>query len=396
MRRAHDAVRVRASINGKSKARAHGARYNFVSRRQDATNSQRDYYEVLGLKKDADARTIKDAFRKLVLQYHPDRNKTPDAEARFKEIAEAYAVLSDPKKRAEYDARGFAGVEGFSAEDLFGGIDFGDIFGDFGFDFGGGLFDRIFRHRQYGPRRGADVEVRLVVPLERIDAGGEETIRFHHPVTCAKCNGSGAQPGTAPKSCGACQGSGRKVISRQEKEGVHFQQITVCPACGGSGTVIEKPCRGCDGRGRVDKEESLKVRIPPGIDEGMALRVAGHGNASERGGPPGDLYVLVHSAPDARFERVGGDLWRVEEVEVADAVLGTHRMVPTLHGDVEVTIPAGTQPDAMLRLRGKGLPRFSDGRGDLNLRVRVRVPAHVNAKERALYEQLRSAHRREA
>jgi molecular chaperone DnaJ len=285
-------------------------------------------------------------------------------------------------------------VEGFSAEDLFGGINFGDIFGDFGFDFGGGLFDRLFRHQRRGPQRGPDIEVRLVVPLERIDQGGEETIRFHRPVTCSVCNGSGAQPGTAPKTCTACGGSGRKVISRQEKQGVHFQQVTTCPVCHGSGTVIEHPCNACGGRGRVDKDESLKVRIPAGIDEGMALRVAGHGFPSEGGGPPGDLYVLVHSAPDARFERAGGDLWRVEEIDVVDAALGTQLTVPTLHGNVEVTIPPGTQPDAVLRLRGKGLPQFGDGRGDLNLRIRVRVPEKVSAKERALYEQLRALHSR--
>jgi molecular chaperone DnaJ len=354
------------------------------------TTNQRDYYEVLGLKKDADAKAIKDAFRKLALQFHPDRNKTPEAEARFKEIAEAYAVLSDPKKRAEYDARGFAGVEGFSAEDLFGGINFGDIFGDFGFDFGGGLFDRLFRHQRRGPQRGADIEVRLVVPLERVDRGGEETIRFHRPVTCAKCDGTGAQSGTAPKTCAACGGSGTKIISRQEKQGVHFQQMTTCPVCRGAGTVIEKPCATCHGSGQTEKDESLKVRIPAGIDEGMALRVAGHGFPSNSGGPPGDLYVLVHSAPDARFERIGSDLWRIEEIDVADAVLGTQRTVPTLHGNVEVTIPPGTQPDEVLRLRGKGLPQFGDGRGDLNLRIRVRIPAELGPKERSLYEQLRA------
>lgn len=357
------------------------------------TQPQRDYYEVLGLKKDADAKAIKDAFRKLALQYHPDRNKTSEAEAKFKEIAEAYAVLSDPKKRAEYDARGFAGVEGFSAEDLFGGINFGDIFGDFGFEFGGGLFDRLFRHQRRGPQRGSDIEVRLVVPLERIDQGGEEPIRFHRQVACPNCNGTGSQSGAAPKPCPTCGGSGTKVISRQEKQGVHFQQLTTCPTCHGTGKFIEKPCRACDGTGRVEKEESLKVRIPPGIDEGMALRIAGHGYPSNSGGPPGDLYVLVHSAPDARFERVGGDLWRVEDIDVTDAVLGAQRTVPTLNGSVEVTIPPGTQPDAVLRLRGKGLPQFGDGRGDLNLRVRVRIPEKLTAKERALFEQLRALRR---
>jgi molecular chaperone DnaJ len=365
-----------------------------------ATPEQRDYYNVLGVARDADAKAIKDAFRVLALKYHPDRNKSPDAEGRFKEIAEAYAVLSDPKKRAEYDARGFAGVAGFTPEDLFGGIDFGDIFGDagFGLDFGfggGGLFDRLFGRRRAGPQRGPDLQIELVLPLGTIARGGEETVRYSRPVTCPRCHGSGAEPGTAPRACPACGGSGRKVVTRGERRGeaaIRFQQITVCPECQGRGEFIEKPCRDCRGAGRVEKDESLKVHIPPGADEGMALRIPGHGlPGPEPGGPPGDLYVIVASAPDARFARSGADLWRTETLAVADAVLGTTLKAPTLDGTVEVTVPPGTQPGEVLRLRGKGLPVFgARGRGDLNLRIEVKIPERLTAEERALYEKLRA------
>jgi molecular chaperone DnaJ len=363
--------------------------------------AQRDYYEVLGVPRDADAKRIKDAFRELALKYHPDRNKSPDAEERFKEIAEAYAVLSDPRKRADYDARGFAGVAGFTPEDLFGGIDFGDIFGDagFGLDFGfggGGLFERLFGRRRAGRAHGQDLQVELTLPLETIARGGEETVRYARPVACPRCHGTGAEPGSAPRTCPTCGGSGRKVLTREERRGegaVRFQQITVCPECGGRGTIVDKPCRECRGEGRVEKQESLKVSIPPGAEEGMALRIPGHGlPGPEPGGAPGDLYVIVTSAPDARFARNGADLWRTETVSVADAVLGTALKAPTLDGAVEVTVPPGTQPGQILRLRGKGLPVFgARGRGDLNLRIEVRIPERLTAEERALYEKLRAA-----
>jgi molecular chaperone DnaJ len=354
---------------------------------------QRDYYEVLGVPRDAGAKAIKEAFRKLALQYHPDRNKSPDAEERFKEIAAAYAILSDPKKRADYDARGFSGVAGFTPEDLFGGIDFEEIFGDlgFGFDFGGGLLDRLFRRGKGGPRRGRDIEVALTISLQRVDLGGEEAVHISRPVTCPSCHGSGAKAGTAPRKCGECGGTGRKVVSQEEKSGVRFQQISVCPACGGVGTVIDKPCKECGGHGELLREETLKVNIPVGIEEGTALRIPGHGlPARESSAPSGDLYVVIHSERDPRFERVGADLWRTETVELIDAVLGTKLKVPSLEGMIDVTIPAGTQADSVLRLRGKGLPSFGGGyRGDLNLRIEVHIPERLSAKERKLYEQLR-------
>lgn len=217
-------------------------------------STQRDYYEVLGVTRDADAKAIKEAFRSLAMKYHPDRNKSPDAEAKFKEIAEAYAILSDPKKRADYDSHGFAGVAGFSAEDLFSGINFEDIFGDtgFGFHLGGGLFGDLFgRHRRRaGPVRGSDLEVQLVIPLEKVNAGGEEMVHFTRPVTCSGCQGSGAEPGTEPRKCEVCDGSGRQVTTRDEskEQGTfRFQQISTCPVCHGQGIFIDHPCKQCGG-----------------------------------------------------------------------------------------------------------------------------------------------------
>jgi molecular chaperone DnaJ len=355
---------------------------------------KRDYYEVLGVSQDADQKAIKDSFRKLALQYHPDRNKSAGAEEKFKEIAEAYAVLSDPRKRSEYDARGFAGVAGIPPEDLFGGIDFGDIFGGLGFDFGDGLFDRLFgRHRRpAGPVRGADLEMEMAVSLDRACRGGKETVRLSRPATCGECGGSGARAGTAPRRCDACGGSGQRVVSRQEQAGFHFQQITTCPACRGRGQVIDQPCPTCRGAGQVEAEERLEISVPAGVENGMALRIPGHGlPGKERHAPPGDLYVIVRAAPDPRFERHGRDLWRTETISVADAALGARIEVPTLEGTVEVTVPPGTQPDAVLRLRGKGLPELGGGRrGDLNVAVRVHVPESLTAEEREAYQRLRA------
>ncbi len=354
---------------------------------------RRDYYEVLGVPRDADKKAIKDAFRKFALKYHPDKNKAPGAEERFKEIAEAYAILSDPKKRAEYDARGHAGVAGFTPEDLYGGINFEDIFAGFapGFDFGlgGGLFERLFRRRA-GPHPGANIEVILRVPLERVMTGGEEEVRISRPMVCPACAGSGAEAGTQPRNCDKCGGSGRLVKTRREGS-VSIQQINTCPDCGGKGQFIDHPCPKCHGRGETTSDQTLKVKVPVGVEEGTALRVPGHGMPSpEAGGVAGDLHVIVRTAPDPRFERHGANLWRAETIELTDAVLGTRRTAPTLDGEISVKIPPGTQPDSVLRLRGKGLPAFGGGRrGDLYLRLNVRVPEKLSAKERRLYEDLR-------
>jgi molecular chaperone DnaJ len=355
-----------------------------------ATAAKRDYYEVLGVPRDADAAGIKDAFRRLAMQYHPDRNKEPGAEERFKEIAEAYAVLCDAKKRADYDAGGFAGV---SPADLFAGVDFDSIFRDLGLGFGFGedLFERFFGGARRGPRRGADIEIEAVVPLERIARGGEETVRYRRIAPCAECGGSGAKRGTRPRACPACGGSGEKSTSRRE-QGVSIRRVSTCPVCGGRGSVIDQPCAACAGAGEVAREESLVVKIPAGAEDGLALRVKGKGYASAdpRAGA-GDLLVVVRTAPDARFERRGADLWRLQEIDAADAVLGGEIRVPALDGAISVRVPPGTQPDSQLRLRGKGLPRFgARGRGDLYVQLAVRLPERLSAEERGLWERLRA------
>lgn len=331
--------------------------------------SGKDYYEVLGIPRDADQKAIRDAFRNLALHHHPDRDKSPGAEERFKEIAEAYAVLSDPGKRSEYDSKGF--ISGFSPEDLFGGIDFGDLFG-------GDIFERFFRP----PRQ--DLQVELRVPIEKIASGGEERVFLKRPDVCPVCRGSGAEK-TEP--CKACGGSGR--ISEKKGQGnVLIQEITTCPVCHGKGAVVIKPCDACQGRGRLEHEETLVVTIPKGIEEGAALRLQGKGG--RQGGPPGDLYVVVRSMPDKRFERSGADLWHVETIQVADAVLGTELTVDTLYGKAKVTVPPGSQPESVLRLRDKGLPRFGrTGNGDFYLKLKVLLPEHLSREEHVLYEKLR-------
>lgn len=325
------------------------------------------------------------------MQYHPDRNKEPGAEERFKEIAEAYAVLSEPAKRAEYDAGGLPQVGHFSAEDLFGGINFDDLFGGLGFDFGSSLFDRsVGRPRRGVPARGANLEVELRVSLQRVLDGGEEQVRVARRLRCETCQGSGAKPGTTPRECASCHGSGR-AISGGRKGGVLFQRVSPCPDCDGRGIIVDQPCADCEGSGLAEKTDTLTVRVPRGVEEGMALRIPGHGLASEgKGGAPGDLYVVVHTAADPRFERDGSDLWGSEEISLSDAALGTERSVATLDGEVTIKIPPGTQPNSVLRLKGKGLPHFSDRvRGDLLLRLRVVVPEKLSAAQRDLFERLR-------
>jgi len=354
------------------------------------TTAKRDYYEVLGIPRGADERAIKDAFRTGALKYHPDRNKEPGAEERFKEIAEAYAVLSDPKKRAEYDSAGFAGVAGFSPEDLFRGADFQSIFSDFGFGLGGDIFDRFFRQPRAAPPHGDDIEIDAVVPLETIATGGDAKIHFKRLVTCADCGGTGAKKGTAPHACPGCGGTGQKTRERRE-HGIFFRQSATCPDCHGRGTVIDHPCPRCRGDGQEQQEESLVVKVPAGADDGLVLRVPGKGYASrQQGEAPGDLLIVVRAAPDERLQRDGADLWHLHEIDIADAVLGGEISVPTLGGSILVRVPPGTQHNAQLRLRGKGLPRYgASGHGDLYVRMALKVPARLSSEERRLWEKLR-------
>jgi molecular chaperone DnaJ len=353
----------------------------------------RDYYDVLGVPRTADARAIKDAFRGLALKHHPDRNKAPDAGERFREIAEAYAVLSDPKRRAAYDASGFASVEGLSPDDLFGGMDLKDIFGGLGFDFPGlgrgGLFERIFGRRA-GPVQGENIEVVLSIPLERVAHGGEEIIRVQRLVSCEACKGAGARAGTTPRKCEVCGGSGQRVVSEQ-RGAIRFQHVSPCPACQGRGLFIDQPCPECKGAGKVSREDVLSVHIPVGVEEGAVLRLRGRGlSGSGPGTSPGDLLVIVRTAPDARFERRGRDLYTRKTISVADAALGTGIQCPTLEGFETLKAPPGTQPGAILRLPGKGLPRFGGGSpGDVYVLLQVRVPERLTNEQRKLFERLR-------
>lgn len=360
--------------------------------------AKRDYYEVLGVAKDADEKKIKDAFRELALRYHPDRNKEPGAEEKFKEIAEAYAVLSDPAKKQQYDLRGFAGVGEFSQEDLFGGINFDDIFRGFnlGPTFGSSLFDRFFGGvggRRARSDRGDDLQVLIEVPLVKIMDGGYETVDFYVNEKCSTCNGSGAAPGTSPLTCDQCHGTGQIENARVNKN-ILIKNITTCPKCLGSGTVIEKPCPSCKGTGKMQNKKSIEVSIPPGVEEGTVLRIAGKGkSAPTANGVPGDLLVIVRSANDHRFERSGADLWHVVNIPVYDAVLGVSIEVPTLKEKVIVKVPKGTQTQTSLRVSGKGLPRFNrPGVGDLYVVINVSIPEALSTKEQQLYEELRRSH----
>lgn len=356
----------------------------------------RDYYEILGVPRDADERAIKKAYHKLAMEWHPDRNKSPEAGERFKEIATAYAILKDPQKRARYDLHGMEGVAHYTSEDLFGGLDLGNIFGDMGFGFGGGsIFDRMFGRRTSRPQHGQDLRVQVEIPLEMVNEGGSQEVGVSHPAACSPCHGYGTKSGTPPPLCKSCNGSGRIVSTRDESKGkqqIKIQQINVCPHCHGKGTEITDPCPTCGGYGQVEKEETIKVTIPAGIEDGVVLRVAGHGLPGDGPDiPPGDLHVVVTTRTDGPFQRRGPDLWRAETITVPDAVLGTTRSIPALGDNLELTIPPGTQPDEIIRLKGQGLPRFREsGRGDINIRIQVHIPDTLSKKERKLYEKLKS------
>jgi len=353
------------------------------------TTAQRDYYEVLGVSRDADKKAIQQAYHKLAVRYHPDRCKEPGATEKFKEIAEAYAILSDPEKRRLYDSHGFSGVSHFTPQDLFGELDLGGIFGGHAFGFGESIFGDVFARRQTGPRKGSNIQVQLQVSLERVLSGGEETVHVRRPQACSTCDGSGAKPGTKPRKCEACNGTGQHVTSRNDHN-VRFQQITTCNSCNGRGELIDEPCPECDGKREVHTEETLAVKIPSGISEGQALRIPGRGHSSpDSGGPAGDLLVRVVTKPDPRFERRGPHLWRVELIEIPDAVLGIKIDVPTLHGKATVNVPPGTQPDSVMRLHGEGLPRpGASQRGNLYITVRLHVPETLDDEQRELYQRL--------
>jgi molecular chaperone DnaJ len=340
--------------------------------------SKRDYYEVLGVERTATPDDLKKAYRKLALQFHPDRNPDdPAAEEKFKEASEAYAVLSDEGKRRQYDQFGHQAMGGGGFQGDFG--NFGDIFNDLF----GDLFGAMGGRRAGRGQRGADLRYTHTLDLEDVLTGEEASIEIPRMLRCEKCSGSGAKAGTQPERCGRCGGTGQAVF----QQGL-FRISRPCDACRGEGSVVRNPCDACRGRGRVEGKKSLKVRVPAGIEDGMRLRVAGEGEAGLSGGPPGDLYVVMAVNEHPLFTREGPDLIVEVPVLFTQAALGAEIDVPTLEGRVKLKVPEGTQSGKTFRLRGKGLPSVgAPGRGDLHVKIFVEVPSRLNAKQRALLEQ---------
>lgn len=342
----------------------------------------RDYYEILGVDRDASPEVIKRAFRRLAREYHPDvRKGDPHADERFKEINEAYQVLSDPDRRAQYDRYGTAQpVPGFDDVRRRGFDPFEDIFDMF---FG----RRAARTEREGPERGADLRYDLEITLEEAARGVEKTIEIERLDTCPSCFGTGAERGSSPEQCPTCRGTG-EVRSSQRTVFGSFTQITTCSTCGGSGTVLRNPCRHCRGSGRAEVRRTLTVTVPPGVDDRTRLRLAGEGESGTRGGPRGDLYAFIRLQPHPVFERRGRDLYCTVPISITQAALGDEIEVPTLDGPTPQAIPSGTQPGSMLTVRGKGIPDSRGGRGDLYVRLDVRVPSDLTAEERRLLLQL--------
>jgi molecular chaperone DnaJ len=348
--------------------------------------AKRDYYEVLGVPRDADAETIKKAYRKLALQYHPDRNPgDKTAEEKFKELAEAYEVLSDPQKRAAYDEYGHAAFDPRArAARATGGFagGFHDPFEIFREVFGGGsLFEEFFgvRPDPTQPQRGDDLRYDLEISFEEAVRGCEKEITVNKLDRCETCGGSGVEAGSRTRTCPTCHGRGQVVTSR----GI-FSIAQTCPQCRGAGRVIEKPCKACHGEGRRARTSKIRLRIPAGVESGSRLRSAGNGEAGLRGGPPGDLYVVLHVKPHEIFQREGDDLYCEVPISMVQAALGGEIEVPTLDGKATIKIPPGTQPGTMFRLKGKGVKNVQGyGQGDLHVRINVEIPARLTPAQRA-------------
>ena len=354
---------------------------------------KRDYYEVLGVAKNASLDDIKKAYRTLARKYHPDvtKEEKKQAEEKFKEVSEAYEVLVDPDKRKLYDQYGHAGLTGqfsnggFQWSDFTHASDLRDIFGDMG-GFGGGLFDMLFgmggRGRS-GPQKGQSLRYDIELPLEEAAAGGTREISIPHAVSCEACKGTGAKGGKV-STCSTCGGKGQ--ISQVQQRGYsRFVSIAPCSRCGGKGQVTEARCPECAGRGQEVKTQKLSIDVPPGIDDGMRLRFSGAGDASPNGGPPGDLYVVIHVRPHELFKRDGADVWLDWPVSFSDAALGSEVEVPTIDGKALLNLPAGTQDDAVFRMKGNGLNKVnSRGKGDQFVRIKIRVPKKLTSEQKAL------------
>ena len=352
---------------------------------------KRDYYEVLGVSKGASDDEIKRAYRKLAKKYHPDMNPgDKEAEAKFKEVNEAYSILSDSEKRARYDQFGHAGVDpnygaggpggGFGGFDM-GDIDLGDIFGSF---FGGGFggFGGSSSARRNGPQKGESLRASLTISFEEAAFGCEKEINLNRTEECEACHGSGAEPGTTAETCPDCRGTG-VVRVQQRTGGFAFSSTAPCSRCRGTGKIIHTPCKACGGSGSVKKSKRVTVSIPAGIDDGQAISLRGQGNAGKNGGPAGDLIVAVHVKPHPQFHRDGTTVLYEQPVTFYQAVMGAELEIPTIDGKVKYNLPAGTQTGTTFRLRGKGIPELRGrGRGDQYVTVRVQVPTSLNGEQK--------------
>ena len=362
-------------------------------------STKRDYYEVLGVKKNATLDEIKKTYRELALRFHPDRvphEQKKEAEEKFKDISEAYAVLSDSNKRALYDQYGHSGIDQkYAEEDIFKGADFSSVFqgmGDFGL--GGGIFEEIFNdlgfdfgqrgRGQAGKHRGRDLQISVDISLEEAASGVEKTITVPRYEVCPTCSGTGAKPGTKKSTCPQCRGSGRTVVSNG-----YFQLAQTCPRCGGEGSVIQSPCPNCHGEGRSKITQKIKVKIPAGVDTGSNLRVRGEGESGTAG--RGDLYVIIEVREHPVFKRHGNDLLTEINISLSKAILGAEVEVPTLAGHVKMKIPNGTQSGKIFRLKEKGIPDVH-GRsiGDELVRVTVDIPTSLTSGQRKLIEEFAS------
>ncbi len=345
-------------------------------------SSERDYYEVLGVARSADDAEVKRAFRRLARELHPDVSEAPDADERFKELVEAYEVLSSSERRQLYDRFGHAGLRSRGFTPSF--VDFGSLGDLFAAFFGDDLFGVGARARQ---ARGADIAAEVEIDLTDAAKGAEREVPFQVAVTCSTCAGDGAKPGTTPVTCESCGGSGRLQAVSRTVFG-EFVRTQTCPRCRGAGRVVAEPCPSCEGAGQVLEQRMLEVEIPPGIHDGQRIRISGEGHAGQLGGQSGDVYVLVRVRPDPRFVREGNDVFSTVDLTMTQAALGARVSVPTLEGDAELEFEPGTQPGEVRILRGRGMPVLQGfGRGDHRILVNVALPRRLTDEQRKLLEE---------